>query len=478
VLEFAFATLLTATSLAATTYPEPDRNEPRPKTGDITEQYKEVVQRIVKNVIANNDSWHKMQVLCDDIGHRLSGSKRLEDAIAWAAATMKREGQENVRLDPVMVPHWTRGRESLVMLQPQEYEMSMLGLGMSVGTPAEGLTAEVITVKDKEDLDAKIDEVKGRIVLFNYPMRAYSHEHGSGYGTTVQYRVHGAKWAAEKGAVGCLVRSVTANSLRSPHTGGMRYGDAEVKIPAAAITIEDAEMMARLNKRGVYPKVRLNMEAKNHGEALSHNVIGELVGREIPEEIVVIGGHIDAWDVGHGAHDDAAGCVMAMEAINALRKMNLVPRRTIRVVLWTNEENGLAGGKAYAKDHADELDNHVVAIESDAGAYAPRGYGLSCSDSTREALAVQQLTEIIGMIDSIDNLSASAGGGGADISPMKEFGVIQMGHRVDGTTYFNIHHTHADTLDKVDPDEMSQNVAMMTAVAYVIADMPKRLGSE
>jgi Zn-dependent M28 family amino/carboxypeptidase len=292
----------------------------------------------------------------------------------------------------------------------------------------------------------------------------------------VHYRVHGARLAAAKGAVATLVRSVTANSLRTPHTGGMRYGEAEPKIPAAAISIEDAETISRLARRGVPVKVRLDMEAKSLPDAESANVIGELRGRTNPEEVVVIGGHIDAWDVGHGAHDDGGGCVIAMEAINVLRKLDLIPRRTIRVVLWTNEENGLRGGRAYAEQHADELANHVAAIESDSGVFKPTGYGISCTDEVRQRRAVEQVKEILSLLSSIGPMTAKEGGGGADISPMKESGVVLMGHEVEGSRYFDYHHTEADTIDKVDPTELSQNVAVLATVAYVLADMPHRLG--
>jgi len=457
-------------------YPETEPLKKEAKPEPIAAQYAPAVARIVQSTMAGNDAYRKMEELCDGIGNRLSGSKRLERAIRWAADRCKSDGQENVSLEPVMVPHWVRGRESLTMTAPQTYNLPMLGLGRSVGTPPEGITAPVISVANKEQLDKLGDGADGAIVLFNYPMPPYDVEKGAGYGDTVRYRTNGARWAAEHGAVACLVRSVTASSLRSPHTGAMNYGDAKVKIPAAAVTVEDAELMTRLNRRGVRPTVTLKMEARFLDDAESHNVIAELRGREKPEEIVVIGGHIDSWDVGQGAHDDGAGCVMAMEAINVLRKLDLIPRRTIRVVLWTNEENGLAGGKAYAKRHAAELARHVAAIESDSGAFAPRGYSVDCADEDRGAIATDQMKDILGLLSSFESLTATTGGSGADVSPMKESGVMLLGHRVEGSTYFNYHHTHADTLDKVDPQLLSANVAVLATVAYILADMPIRVG--
>jgi Zn-dependent M28 family amino/carboxypeptidase len=332
-------------------------------------------------------------------------------------------------------------------------------------------------VADEDELDALGPGAKGKIVLFNNPMPKYDPTGGAGYGSAVRFRSYGARLASEKGAIGCLIRSVTARSLRSPHTGAMGYGDAKVKIPAAAVSVEDAEMIARLQRRGVAVVVNLKMEAKTLADAPSANVIGELRGSTRPDEIVVIGGHIDSWDVGQGAHDDGGGCVIAMEAVNVLRKLNMIPKRTIRVVLWTNEENGLSGGKAYASEHAAEMDKHIAAIEADSGIFEPKGYSVVCADKQREEIAAGQMRDILSLFSgSIGRMTVPTGWAGADISPMKESGVILMGHRVEGSKYFNYHHTHADTIDKVDPQELSQNVAVLAAVAYILADMPERFG--
>ena len=449
----------------------------RPDPGEgLDFRYRDAAEKIIKATLRENESYAKLQELCDDIGHRLSGSPELEKAVAWAQESMRKDGQENVRAEPVMVPKWTRGRESLQLIAPRSDALAMLGLGMSVGTPPGGLTASVIVVADEAELEAKGDKARGKIILFNNPMPTYDPEKGSGYGTAVRFRHKGAQLAAQYGAVGCLVRSVTANSLRSPHTGAMSYGDAETKVPAAAVSIEDAEMISRLFERGTDVRVKLYMEAKYHGEVESANVIGELRGREKPEEVVVIGGHLDAWDAGQGAHDDGTGCVMAMEAINVLRKLNMIPRRTIRVVLWTNEENGLAGGKEYARAHAEELKNHVAAIESDSGGFAPRGFSVECADKSRQEAGARQLEQIICLLGSIGVNRISQGHSGADISPMKEAGVMLMGLSVEGSKYFDYHHSHADTLDKVDPKELSQCTAAMAVMSYVLADMPERFG--
>jgi carboxypeptidase Q len=445
--------------------------------GSIAARYHEAAERIINATLAHNDAYDKLEDLCVRIGHRLSGSPQLEQAIEWALDTLKKDGAENVHREKVMVPRWVRGLEFATMLQPRVERLHILGLGGSVGTEPEGITAPLVVVADEEELEALGEGARGKIVLFNNPMPEYDPERGSGYGPAVRFRSHGARLASEKGAVACLIRSVTAKSLRSPHTGAMRYGDAKVKIPVAAVTIEDAETFARLQQRGTPIVVNLKMDARTAPHVPSANVIGELRGSSRPDEVVVIGGHIDSWDVGQGAHDDGGGCVMAIEAISVLRKLNMIPRRTIRVVLWTNEENGLGGARAYAKDHADELGKHIAAIEADSGVFRPKGYALECVDKEREARAAGQLRDIMNVFSStLGEMTVKTGHSGADVSPMKKAGVILMGHRVEGSKYFDYHHTHADTIDKIDRDELSRNVAVLATVAYILADMPERLG--
>ncbi len=441
----------------------------------IQDRYRSTADRIIKSTMTSNDSWKKMHALCDGIGHRLSGSRQLERAVDWAVASLKTDGHENVRAEPVMVPHWVRGNESAVMVEPRVAPFAMLGLGGSVGTPPEGITAPVVVVRDEKELDALGEGARGKIVLFNNPMPPYD-ETGSHYGSTVRFRGKGAILAAQNGAVACLIRSVTARSLRSPHTGAMRYDEKVAKIPAAAISTEDADTVARLAAGGTPVVVRLSMEASTQPDAPSANVVAEIRGRERPDEVVVMGGHIDSWDVGQGAHDDGAGIVMCMEALNVIRKMGLQPRRTIRVVLWTNEENGLAGGKQYAKDHASEIPHFVAAIESDSGGFAPDAFSVECKDKEREAVATRQVTGIAQLVRHLGATQVSRGHSGADVSPMKDAGAMLMGFSSKGDTYFDYHHTHADTLDKVNPDELSRCVASMAVMTYVLADMPERLG--
>lgn len=437
--------------------------------------YGPIAKQIIESAKKENGSYLKLQELCDDIGHRLSGSDALDRAIEWAQESMKNDGQENVHSEAVTIRKWIRGDEGCELLEPRPMKINMLGLGWSIGTPSEGITAEVISVGSKAELDALPDKaIKGKIVLFDYPMAMYSETDGAGYGDAVQYRSNGASWAAKRGGVAALVRSVTAYSLDSPHTGAMRY-DAEVKkIPAAAISVEAAMMISRLQKRGKKCVVKLTMNAKDLGEALSANVIAELVGTEKPEEVVLVGGHIDSWDVGQGAQDDGAGCVAAMEAINILRKLNLKPKRTIRVVLWTNEENGLAGARSYAARH--QNDDHVAGIESDSGGFKPQGLTIDAQDEQKAQIALAQLTEILALLEPIGATRVKPGYSGADVGQLKTLGTMCMGLSVDGRLYFNTHHTNADTVDKVNPKELTDCAITLAVAAFVIADMPNRLG--
>src|SRR5678815_3408653 len=330
------------------------------------DRYRAAAAKIIGAALTSDHAYARLAHLTDHIGNRLSGSTNLERGIEWAVAEMKRDGLDNVRTEKVMVPHWVRGEESLEMLTPVPRKLQMLGLGNSVGTPAEGITAEAIVVRSFEELDRLGEQVRGKIVVYNAPY--------VNYGATVEYRVRGASRAARYGAVAALVRSITPVSLQTPHTGAMNYDLSQPKIPTAAVTIEVAEFLQRMNDRGDHPRLRLKMEAKFLPDAESANVVAEIKGSEKPDEVVLIGGHFDSWDVGQGAHDDGGSCIVVWEAVRLLKELGLKPRRTIRVVLYTNEENGLRGGNAYRDAHRDEIAKHVLAIESDSGVYRPVSY--------------------------------------------------------------------------------------------------------
>ncbi len=424
--------------------------------------YQEVADRIIDAALADSAAYERLALLVDRFGPRFSGTENLERALDWILEEMRADGLENVRGEPVMVPRWVRGKESAELLEPRPRSLPVLGLGGSVGTPPDGISAEVIVVGSWEELDARSEEAQGKIVLFNVPFTTY--------GRTVQYRGGGAIAAARAGAVAALLRSVTPHSLQSPHTGAMGYADGVPRIPFAAVTVEDAEMMQRMVHRGNRVVVRLSMEADTLPDVESRNVVAEIRGREFPDEVVVLGGHIDSWDVGQGAMDDGGGSVAAWEAVRLIHALGLQPRRTVRVVLWTNEENGLRGARAYRDTHALELGRHVLAMESDAGVFKPRGFGFGGSD---EAYAI--VSEIGTLLERIDASMITRPGGGADIGPIMREGVPGMGLNVDGSEYFWYHHTEADTIDKLDPREIAECVAAIAVMAYVVADLPEPL---
>jgi carboxypeptidase Q len=440
--------------------PKPPPPPPRVKI----EQYRERAARIIGAALTDETAYRRLAYLTDRIGHRLSGSSALERAVEWAVSEMRRDRLDNVRAEKVMVPRWVRGEESLELVAPSQLKLSLLGLGNSEGTPPEGVTAEAVVVRSFDELEALGEQARGKVVVYNVPFTTY--------GETVAYRGAGASRAARHGAVAALVRSVTPVSLQTPHTGSLRYAEGTARIPAAAITVEAAELLQRMHDRGERPRVRLRMQARFLPDAESANVVAEIKGRERPEEVVLVGGHLDSWDVGQGAHDDGGGCVAAWEAVRLLKELNLRPRRTVRVVLFTNEENGLRGGTGYRDAHKAEVANHVLAIESDSGVYRPTGFGLSQRATPQARADVEEIARLLAGVraDRVD-----ADGGGADISPIVAEGVLGASLNVDGAHYFDIHHTQADTLDKVDPQELAACVAALAVMAYVVADMPDRL---
>lgn len=425
-------------------------------------EYQAIADRIISAALADSAAWQKLAELTDRFGNRISGSESLERAIDWIIERMKSEGLANVRGEPVMVPKWVRGHEMADLVSPRYLRLPMLGLGGSVATPRGGISAEVLVVSSFDDLRANAAQAKGKIVLFDVPF--------TNYGETVQYRGAGAIEAAKVGAVASMIRSVGPFGLRTPHTGALRYDTTVAKIPHFAITMEDAAMLHRMQNRGEHVVVRVEMEAVTMPDALSRNVMGEIVGRDRPDEVVVMGGHIDSWDVGTGAMDDGGGVVIAWEALRLLKKLGLQPHRTIRAVGWTNEENGGRGGEAYRNAHQAEMGKHVLAIESDGGVFKPIGFGFTGSDSARTILR-----KIAGLLHRIEADSIAASGGGADIGPIMEAGVPGMGHLVDGTKYFWYHHTEADNIDKLNPREIAMNVAAMAVMAYVVAELPEPL---
>ena len=370
-------------------------------------------EQLINAAQSSNHAYTRLTELCDRFGPRFSGSTNLEHSIDWCLSELKKDGFSNVHGEKVMVPHWVRGKESATLISPRKRNLPMLGLGGSIGTSANGITAEVLVVRSFEDLEARASEAIGKIVLFNAPFTEYR--------DTVMFRVNGAKAAAKAGAIASLIRSVGPFSMQTPHTGSMYYEEGTPKIPHAAITLEDAEMLWRMQERGETPVIKLEMEAETLPDAVSRNVIAEVPGSEFPEQIIIVSGHIDSWDVGTGAMDDGGGCMAAWEAARLMIKLGIQPKRTIRLVLWTNEENGMNGAKTYRRDHEDELDDHVIGIESDAGVFQPTGFGFSGSTK-----AMPILQEIGSLLKEVKRPVLAWGCRGADVMQLLEGGVPAM----------------------------------------------------
>ncbi len=416
-----------------------------------------VQKRIMAAGRADTFALDWLEELCDSIGPRLTGSTEMDAAIEYAVKTMGEAGFDKVWTEPVMVPQWVRGREWARITSPVRQEMVISGLGRSVGTGSEGIEAEVMVVTDEAELESRASEAKGKIVLFN--------PQWDGYGSVAKYRLGGASMAARHGAVAALVRAATNVSLGTPHTGVMKYEEDLPKIPTASVTLEDAARMHRLARRGITIRVRLMMEAENLEEREQANVIGELRGRELEEEIIVVGGHFDSWDVGTGAHDDGAGCAIVLAATHLLKALDLRPRRTIRVVLYVGEEQGGIGGRAYREAHQAELDRHIAALESDSGAFAPDGFTVRAEDAV-----IKQLSIFARPLAAVGADNVREGWAGVDIGPIVEAGVPGIGHRTKSDHYFDYHHSPADTFDKIVPEDLASNVAATAALVWAIAE--------
>ena len=405
---------------------------------------------------ADTFAWRALEELCDTIGPRPAGSQNMQRAIAWAQAAMTAAGCDSVWTEPVTVPRWVRGQEWARLTSPCEVDLAMAGLGRSVGTPPEGIEAEVIAVADFDELEVRAAEVPGKIVLFDPPW--------VGYGPNVQYRVHGASRAAKLGAVACLIRPA-GTGQNTAHTGVMRYDEGVAQIPAASLTIEGAARLRRLCQRGAHPRARLMMQARNLEDGPCFNTLGELRGRELPDQIVLLGAHLDAWDTGAGAQDDGGGCAIMLGAVKLLHDLDLRPRRTVRVVLFTSEEYGGQGGDAYRDAHQHE--HHVAALESDSGCFAPAGFSVQSSPAV-----VEHVAALAAPLADLGAADVTAGGSGVDVEPLVATGVPGLGHRTHNEAYFNYHHSPADALETISPDDLSANVAAVAALVLAIGDDP------
>jgi carboxypeptidase Q len=420
--------------------------------------------------LADDYAFRQVAHLTENIGPRPSGSAQAQQAVQYVAEELRKLGLE-VRLEEVKVPHWVRGSETAELVEfpgqvpKTSQKIVVTALGGSTATPADGITAEVVVVRNFEELNALgRSKVAGKIVLFNFPFDTKKAAAGyalDAYGEAVVYRGAGAKTAAELGAVASLVRSVGGTDYRLPHTGF----STPAGIPAGAVAAEDAELVSDLAAQG---KVRMHLvlTPQSLPDTTGYNVVADLRGSEHPEQVVVASGHLDSWDLGTGAIDDGAGVAVAMETAQLLQTLHLRPKRTIRVIAWVDEESGGRGRQAYSAAHSAEFANHVAAIESDLGAAHPLGFNVKMSAQAMEALKpVQKILESFGA-NLIKVVPFSPG---ADISSMSQAGVPALGIMQDGRTYFNYHHTAADTLDKINPAELRENAAAMAVMGYALA---------
>ena len=454
-------------------------SRPRPPQLQYSPEFISEIKKVQQAALTSDYAYRRLAYLCNNIGPRLSGSPQAQAAATYVAAELRKLGLE-VKLEKVMVPHWVRGLETAELTEftgmaPNTTQKIVLtALGGSVATPKEGITAEVVVVNDFDELQALGRErVAGKIVLFNAKFDRQLADNGfagQAYGQAVVYRGIGASAAARLGAVASLNRSAGGADYRLPHTGALRYADDAPKIPAASVAAEDAELLAHLTRDGRV-RMHLVLTPQTLPDAESYNVVADLKGSEHPEQIVIVSGHLDSWDLGTGAIDDGAGVVMAMQAAQVLKQLGMRPKRTLRVIAWMNEENGLAGGRGYAADHQGEIANHFAAIEADLGAGHPLGFSAAGKPEILELL--QPLSVILQSQGA--GVTRSAEETGSDIGPLGAAGVPTFAPIQDARTYFNYHHTAADTLDKVDPKDLQENCAVIAALAYTLASVPQSL---
>lgn len=432
------------------------------------ESYLTIAQAITDTALADAQAYSMLKELCYDIGPRLCGSPQAAAAVEWSRQTMMKLGFDNVHLQPVMVPHWERGKieeaaivnSSMVGTVP----IAIAALGGSVATPEMGIMAEVIEVQSLKEAASLGKKAQGKIVFYNRPMNPKTMNTFAAYGNAVDQRTLGAIEAARVGAAAVLVRSVTTKMDKVPHTGLMQYDETVPKIPAAAISTIDAELLSKLIKQEKNVRVRIRLDCQSYPNIESFNVIGEMIGTEKPEEVVLIGGHLDSWDAGHGAHDDGAGCVQAIEALRLIRIVGLQPKRTIRAVMFMCEEFGVYGGRAYGDSARHSKTRHLAAIEADRGGFVPRGFDVWGDSGT-----IAKIKKWGFLFQNLNAANIFQGGGGADIAPLNELGTVNIGLIVDHHRYFDYHHSANDVCDAVNERELELGAAAMAILAYVLA---------
>jgi carboxypeptidase Q len=429
-----------------------------------------MIKKISDDILLNGKAYSNLHTLCKSVGQRLSGSPGMYKGEAWGLQTLKDAGAEKAYLQECMVPHWVRGKKEEVKFQTRKAGMdpsfTVLSIGNAVGTGDKGVLAKVMEVKNFAELERRKDEVKGKIVFYNYPFNKTLLR--GAYGDAVRYRVNGASAAARYGALAVIVRSVTAALDDNPHTGTLRYNDSLPKIPAVAISTIDADMLSNYLKNS-YKEADLFLRTNCMmlADTVGHNVIGEIKGTEFPDEIVTIGGHMDSWDPAEGASDDGTGMVQSIEILRAFKAIGYKPKRTIRIVLFANEENGGRGGDKYAEEAKLKNEKYIMAMESDGGAEYPRGFG--CGMTKAQFSKVESWRKYFEPYDA-DKFSFSEGGGeGADIGPLQtNFKTAQFGLNTTGQRYFNMHHSPIDVFENVNAQELHLGAAVMAAMVYLV----------
>ena len=427
-----------------------------------------VIKKLFNEALSNSVAYKNLDELVTKIGGRLSGSPEAAKAVEWAKEKMKEAGADKVWLQEVWVPHWVRGakEEGMIVSGKTKTSVPVCALGMSIATPKDGITAEVIEVRTFDELkNLGTEKIKGKIVFYNHPFDQTFINTFEAYGEAGKYRWAGAMEAARYGAVASVVRSMAINLDDYPHTGGMGYNDSLPKIPAAAISTNGAELLSKMLKENPQTKFFLKQQCQLLDSVLSYNVIGEITGTEHPEEIIVVGGHLDSWETGKGAHDDGAGIVQSIEVIRLFKTTGVKPKRTIRAVAFMNEENGLKGGRKYAAEAFEKKENHIAAMESDAGGFTPQGFGLNMkADKKEKIFGWKNLLLPYGL------WSWEGDGDGADISPLTDKGVPGFGLVVDSQRYFDIHHAATDNMSWVSRRELELGAASMAALMYLISE--------
>ncbi|WKN41890.1 M20/M25/M40 family metallo-hydrolase [Tunicatimonas pelagia] len=427
-----------------------------------------MLRKIYDETLLRGEAYENLRSLCKDVGGRVSGSPEAAAAVEWGRQLMQAYGFDSVFLQSVMVPHWVRGQQEIGRIVNSQKlgtrEVNITALGNAVGTGDAGVLAKVVEVHTFDELaDLGEENVKGKIVFFNRPMDQTQIQTGSAYGLAGNQRRSGPSEAAKYGAVGVIVRSLSTAFDDYPHTGSTVYSFNIPKIPAVAISTNDADLLSKTLEEEPTLSFYLETHCEMLDDVLSYNVVGEITGNEYPNEYIVVGGHLDSWDLAEGAHDDGAGVVHSIEVLRTMKAMDYRPKRTIRVVLFMNEENGLAGAKKYAELAEEHGENHLAAIESDAGGFAPRGFGLDVSDA-----AYDQIQRWKPLFEPYDLHKFDKGGSGADISALKPQGVELIGLRPDSQRYFDMHHSALDVFEIVNRRELLLGSAAMTSLVYLI----------